>query len=167
MSASHTTPVYPNTPTAVPRVRWCFLAPVLLGVAFAAMHVLDKHFPGTLVFHMPGKMLGWVPMAIGGGLCLAGAGRFFRRGNKLMPTPTGRTLVTDGVFRLSRNPMYLGMALILVGLAITAGSATVWLVPPVFVVVIDRQLIRREEAMLAAQFGTDYDDYRRRVRRWV
>ncbi|MEM7627504.1 MAG: isoprenylcysteine carboxylmethyltransferase family protein [Planctomycetota bacterium] len=167
MTASQTSSVLNSPPAAVPRVRWFFLAPVLLSAAFAAMHVLDKHLPGTLLFHMPGKMVGWGPMLAGGAFCLAGAARFLRRGNNLLPKPDGRTLVTDGVFRISRNPMYLGMTLILVGLAVVAGSATVWLVPPAFAWLIDRQLIRREEAMLVHQFGPAYDDYRRRVRRWV
>lgn len=170
MTASQTTAVFraaSAAPGNAPRVRWFLLAPVLLGVAFAAMHVLDKHLPGMLVFRMPGKMVGWAPMLLGGAFCLAGAVRFFRIGNTLMPTPDGRTLLTDGVFRLSRNPMYLGMALILVGMAVIAGSATVWLVPPAFVWLIDRQLIRREEAILAAQFGDEYHAYRRRVRRWI
>ena len=167
MTASQSSTVLNAPPAAVPRARWFFLAPVLLTAAFAAMHVLDKHFPGTLIFHMPGKMVGWGPLSLGSAFCLAGAARFVRRGNTLLPKADGRSLVTDGVFRISRNPMYLGMVLILVGVAVIAGSATVWLVPPVFAAVIDRQLIRREEASLAQHFGEDYEAYRQRVRRWV
>ncbi|MEL7087062.1 MAG: isoprenylcysteine carboxylmethyltransferase family protein [Planctomycetota bacterium] len=156
-----------NGPTPAPRARWFCLAPVLLAVALVAIHVLDEHLPGAIWFRMPGKMLGWLPIAAGCLLCLAGAERFFRRGNTLLPRARGQQLVTGGVFRFSRHPMYLGMAMIVVGLALIAGSATVWLVPLAFVIVTDRQLIRREEAVLTEQFGEAYDDYRRRVHRWV
>lgn len=165
VSRASTPPAF--SPAAVPRIRRVFLAPVLLGFAFGLMHIFDKHYPGAVWFTMPWKLSGWLPLLVGCGFCLGGAVQFARQRTTLMPFSSSRALVTSGVFRVSRNPMYLGMAVILVGLAVVAGSATSFLVPPLFVIAVDRLLIRAEEAMLAEQFGEVYGDYRRRVRRWV
>lgn len=167
MSSSRAAQPTALSPTATPCVRRYFLAPVILIAAFVLMNLLDKRFPGAIWFTMPWKMLGWLPILLGCGFCLCGALQFARQHTTLLPFHASRTLVTTGVFRVSRNPMYLGMTLVLVGLAVTAGSATVWIVPPLFVLAIDLLLIRAEEAMLVERFGDDYDRYRRRVRRWV
>ncbi|MEM7683174.1 MAG: isoprenylcysteine carboxylmethyltransferase family protein, partial [Planctomycetota bacterium] len=104
---------------------------------------------------------------LGSALCALGAGHFASRRTTILPRRDSRVLVTTGVFALSRNPMYLGMAVILVGVCFIAGSATVWLVPIAFVAVIDRQLIGVEERMLRERFGQAYEAYRGRVRRWL
>lgn len=162
------TPSSSNTQPARVPIAWrVFTAPLLLTLAFVAIHILDKHGPGAIWFTMPWKMAGWAPILLGSGLCAAGAGHFAKRRTTIMPRQSSRVLVTTGVFAFTRNPMYLGMALILTGICVIAGSATVWAVPPVFVVVIDRTLIRLEERMLAERFGEDYRAYRQHVRRWV
>jgi len=164
--APTSTPVH-NRPARTSIAWRVFTAPLFLGLAFVTIHVLDKYFPATLWFTMPWKMAGWGPILIGSALCAAGAGHFARRRTTIMPRQPSRVLVTTGVFAFTRNPMYLGMAVILIGVCFIAGSATVWLVPPAFIIAIDRLLIRLEEAMLAERFGEDYAAYRRRVRRWV
>ncbi len=164
--ASTSAPPQPR-PARVPLAWWVFNAPLLLAVAFLSIHVLDNHAAGAIWFTMPWKMAGWGPILVGSALCAAGAGHFAKRRTTLLPRPGSRVLVTTGVFAFTRNPMYLGMAVILIGVCFIAGSATVWAVPPAFVWAIDRGLIRREEAMLADRFGDDYEAYRQRVRRWM
>ncbi|MEM8738667.1 MAG: isoprenylcysteine carboxylmethyltransferase family protein [Planctomycetota bacterium] len=161
------TPPAPPPSARATRTGRLFTAPLYLVVAFATIHLLDKHFPAAIWFAMPGKMIGWGPVLLGCGFCAAGATHFARHRTTLMPRRDSRALVTAGVFALTRNPMYLGMTLILLGLCVIAGSATVWVVPPLFVVAIDRGLIRIEERMLAQRFGDEYADYRTRVRRWL
>lgn len=92
---------------------------------------------------------------------------FVRKRTGVAPWTPATTLVTDGVYRFTRNPMYVGMALLYLGLS--AGLGLMWalvLFPPV-VLVIDRAVIRREEAYLQSRFGTAYNDYRAAVRRWL
>jgi len=86
--------------------------------------------------------------------------------NPLDPTKASR-LVTGGVFQISRNPMYLGMLLLLVGWAIGLGSASPWLILPIFVGVITFFQIIPEEQALQSLFGTEYLPYRQRVARWI
>ena len=76
-------------------------------------------------------------------------------------------MVTDGIYRYSRNPMYLGMALLLAAWALWLGNAAAWLGIVLFVALINRYQIRPEERILAAKFGDDYHSYCRRTRRWL
>lgn len=77
------------------------------------------------------------------------------------------SLVTGGVYRLTRNPMYLGMVLVLSGWAVWLGGITVWLGPVALLLWLDRFQIRPEERAMSARFGADYDAYRTRTRRWL
>ena len=76
-------------------------------------------------------------------------------------------LVTSGIYRYSRNPMYLGMALLLAGEALILQHALALFVPMVFVALMTAQQIRAEECALQARFGQAYTDYRSRTRRWL
>ena len=75
-------------------------------------------------------------------------------------------LVIDGLFRHSRNPIYLGLALALLGIALSFGSASPLLVWIGFCLALDQYYIPIEERGMLAAFGADYASYRRRVRRW-
>jgi len=95
--------------------------------------------------------------------------RFRRARTTINPMDPGAAsqLVTGGIFRISRNPMYLGLALLLAGWGITLGSLTVWLIPPLFVAYITRAQIIPEERALKARFTGEYREYCRHVARWI
>jgi len=121
-----------------------------------------------------GAATGIVPTTIGAlitiagmALTLAGALAHRRAGTSVEPWHPTTAVVTTGVYGLSRNPIYLGMALGQAGIAIAGASigALVMLVPAVLF--IQFYVIAREERYLEAKFGTEYEDYRARVRRWL
>ncbi len=95
--------------------------------------------------------------------------QFARRGTTFSPIAPARasTLVVDGVFRYSRNPMYLGTWCILLAVAVYWSNAIAAIVSLAFVLYIDRLQIQPEERVLQSKFGERYDEYRRRVRRWI
>ncbi len=106
---------------------------------------------------------------VGLGICVAGVLAFRRADTTVNPLQpqTASTLVTDGVYRITRNPMYLGLALMLLGWA-------VWLAAPltlagvvVFVLFIQRFQIIPEERAMARLFGEHFITYKSRVRRWI
>ena len=76
-------------------------------------------------------------------------------------------LVSAGIFHYSRNPMYLGMAMLLLGLAIKLGSAFALMVLPLFLIVITYLQIKPEEEALTSLFGASYSEYCQQVRRWI
>lgn len=108
---------------------------------------------------------------VAGGVALIVAARIrlSRAHTTWRPTEPERTsaLVTDGVYRVSRNPVYLGMAVILIGWAVWLASPLALAVTALFVVYLDRFQIRPEERVLAATMGDQYRRYAARVRRWV
>jgi protein-S-isoprenylcysteine O-methyltransferase Ste14 len=77
------------------------------------------------------------------------------------------TLVTNGIFRVSRNPLCLSLLLLLISYALRLDSWVVWLGPVLFASYITRFQIIPEEAVLAAKFGTAFQDYKRHTRRWI
>src|SRR2546426_1316558 len=115
----------------------------------------------------PLNYLGVAPMLAGIVLALSGRSLFIRHGTTVRPFEESSALVVSGPFRLTRNPMYLGMALFLAGVAVCLGTVTPWLAVPAFVWLITARFIRHEEAMLEQRFGVQYREYKKRVRRWV
>lgn len=85
----------------------------------------------------------------------------------ICPTADTTTLITGDIYAVSRNPMYLGMALMLVAPAMLTGSAAFYIAAAAFVLVIDRHFITFEEDKLARAFGEHFRGYRKRVRRWL
>ena len=112
---------------------------------------------------------GLVAAAAVAGLLLVGSAlRLFRdAGTRPEPWKPASSLTTRGIYRRTRNPMYLGMALVHAGIAVAIGSlAALFLLLPA-VIIVDRLVIRREEAYLSRRFGQPYIDYKERVRRWL
>jgi protein-S-isoprenylcysteine O-methyltransferase Ste14 len=105
------------------------------------------------------------------GLCVVQAGGVsFRRARTTVdPTKPGSAsaLVVSGVYRFTRNPMYLGMTLVLLGWGAFLLNALAFALVAVFVVYISRFQITPEERALSALFGAEYASYQARVRRWL
>jgi protein-S-isoprenylcysteine O-methyltransferase Ste14 len=93
--------------------------------------------------------------------------RFDRRGTPVHPFHQPTALVTDGAYRFTRNPMYLGLVAALLGTAVWLGSLTPFVVVPSFMVVMQELFIKHEERRLTEVFGQAYVEFRKRVRRWI
>lgn len=106
---------------------------------------------------------------VGLSLDLSGVLAFVRRRTTISPLSPRKSsaLVTTGVYRFTRNPMYLGMACLLSAWALWLGALLPWLAPVLFVAYITRFQIRPEERVLTGLFGRPYTDYCQRVRRWL
>jgi protein-S-isoprenylcysteine O-methyltransferase Ste14 len=102
-------------------------------------------------------------------LALDGAAmlHFRRSGTSMVPMRPTTALVTSGPYQFTRNPMYLGMAVLYVALALALGVIWALAVLPLVILAVDRLVIAREEPYLEGKFGDQYRDYKRRVRRWL
>lgn len=138
---------------------------------FAGLLVLTAGLALALPIHRvdraPFNFLGIVPIAAGIVLNLWSDHQLKQAQTTVKPDEQPTVLVTAGAFRLTRNPMYLGMSLILAGAAWLLGSPAALVCALIFMVAVTRWFIRREEANAAAAFGEAYSDYRRAVRRWL
>jgi protein-S-isoprenylcysteine O-methyltransferase Ste14 len=110
---------------------------------------------------------GLIVGAAGLAVMIAGAGLFVKLGTNVRPDRPSTRLVTTGIYRVTRNPMYLGMSILYAGLTLLFDSLVAWLFLPLVLIVIRTQVIAREERYLEARFGDDYGAYKARVRRWV
>ncbi len=133
---------------------------VLLILATAALDIAP-------LVASPWVYLGLAPMAAGIAIAVQGSRQFAAVETNIVPLTRSTTLVTDGVFAFSRNPMYLGMMLLLAGLAIIADNALAWSVVVAFWLIIQFAFIRQEERLMAETFGDAYNEYKMSVRRWV
>ena len=84
-----------------------------------------------------------------------------------IPFSEAKFLVLGGPYQVTRNPMYVGMALVLLGAAVFLASLAPFIVLPLFVLLINNRFILAEEAMLDEVFGEPYREYKRKVRRWL
>ena len=114
-------------------------------------------------------MAGALIALAGTSIAAAGLARLRRLGTTPDPIDieSATKLATDGIYRWTRNPMYLGMILVLVGWALALGAALAWVGPPAFALYIQRFQIVPEEAAMARKFGEDFERYRKTTRRWL
>jgi protein-S-isoprenylcysteine O-methyltransferase Ste14 len=148
-------------------MRKPLLPPVYLLASIIVMPGLHVLLPVARVLWFPWTLAGILPAVAGVALTLAGAFTFRRHRTTIKPFEVSSSLVRDGVFGYSRNPIYLGLILLLVGLALLLGSLTPFAVCVAFAVLLHYRFVRVEERMLADRFGTDWQDYSARVRRWL
>lgn len=134
-----------------------------LGIGFG----LDKVIGTGSLRRSVAVPVGAASIITGVGLMGSFVRAFQRAGTPLDPYTPSEAIVTDGPYRLTRNPGYLGMALIYTGIAIVANAPWALVPLPVAVAVMDRGVIAREERYLERKFGAPYADYKRRVRRWI
>lgn len=115
----------------------------------------------------PWRAVGALPIVLGVGLAVAALGWFRRRGTTHDPYGQPEALVVEGPYRFTRNPMYVGVMLVLLGIALLVAQWPYLLVPPLFFLAVRLGFVPREERRLAETFGDAYAAYRSRVRRWV
>jgi protein-S-isoprenylcysteine O-methyltransferase Ste14 len=147
-------------------MKWIDLPPVWLAV-FAALGWAQAARVPLGSFGAVGDWVGAALVAAGLALAVAAAVEFRRARTTIVPHLEPSAIVTSGVYRVSRNPIYLGDALILAGLGLRWDSVLALILVPVFVAVITARFIRPEEARLGARFGPAFDAWAARVRRWI
>jgi protein-S-isoprenylcysteine O-methyltransferase Ste14 len=112
-------------------------------------------------------MIGLITLLGAGALIVAAIHRMRRERTTVRPDRAAQHLVTSGVFKISRNPIYLGIAMLMFGLGLVAGQLWFFIFGLIACVILQKLAIEPEEAHLTALFGKRYRDYRKQVRRWI
>jgi protein-S-isoprenylcysteine O-methyltransferase Ste14 len=141
--------------------------PVWLLLHAAAALALDRWLPLRTVIPSPWTHLALVPGLLGAALVLWCVVLFRLRRTPILPFTETTALVNAGPYRLSRNPIYLGLLLLLLGEVVLLGSLGPWLVLPSFWLILRQRFVLKEEALLRARFGATYEAFCHRVRRWI
>jgi protein-S-isoprenylcysteine O-methyltransferase Ste14 len=134
-----------------------------------AMWALNHYSPLLTIIPEPWNLLGWRLMIIAAVPPVAAFLQFWRANTTINPVnpEATSTLVTTGAYAWTRNPMYLGLSILLLGWAIRLGTLSPFVGPLLFAPLIARVQIRPEEYALRMRFGKDYDHYCQRVNRWI
>jgi protein-S-isoprenylcysteine O-methyltransferase Ste14 len=148
--------------------RW-IPPPVAFVIAAVAMWLIGSAMEYGQFSFAYQSALGIALIVLGFAIVAVSLRSFARAGTTPNPLhPSNATeLVTSGAYALSRNPMYVGDAVALVGIAVWLGSLPSLLPIAAFIVYIDRVQIAAEEEAMTAIFGDRYAAYRRQVRRWL
>lgn len=143
------------------------LPPVYLLATLLLMVILHFFLPVAQADSLVLKIIGAVLMVSGIAMAAVSAGAFVKAKTPVIPFEPTTAVITTGLYRFTRNPMYLGMVLVLLGVASLLGSLSPIIPIPVFVVIIHNLFIRREEIFLEKLFGDEYTNYKATVRRWL
>ena len=141
-----------------------FPAAILLG--FALDHLLQLPFAVPEADSVPWIVAGFLVL-IGLVLFAAGVRSFSRAATPLPTNQPARVLVTTGIYRWTRNPIYLGFFLVYGGIGVASRSLWILILTLPLAITIRHGVIAREEAYLERRFGDTYRDYKARVRRWL
>jgi protein-S-isoprenylcysteine O-methyltransferase Ste14 len=152
-----------------PNVRipppFLFALPLLTGFLvqhFVPIRIVRGVDPERII-----RLVGWAEIAIALMLMAWAMGTFRRLQTPIIPIRRARTLVDEGPFALSRNPMYLGFTVLYLGISFVANAIWPLVFLPEAIALTYLFAIRLEEAYLTREFGEAYTSYRARVRRWL
>jgi protein-S-isoprenylcysteine O-methyltransferase Ste14 len=137
------------------------LVAILLSVGF--------HFLIPIIYFIrsPWNLIGILPIVFGIWINLSADQAFKKADTTVKPFETSSELIQEGVFRISRNPMYLGFEAILIGVTILLRSLSPFLIVILFPILMELVFIQPEERMLREEFGDQWERYRLRVRKWI
>ncbi len=141
--------------------------PILAGLYLLGALGLHYAFPVWKIVRPPYHLLGVIVLGAGIGVTGRALTLFKEAGTTHNPYGIPVALVTTGPFRFTRNPMYLGVTSVLLGIAILIGTLPLFLAPLLFFLTIHTVFIPDEERTLERIFGQQYVDYKSRVRRWL
>ena len=143
--------------------------PLIYAALFAVGYTADRIAPMRLFVDPPAavRLVGWALVALAALLAASAAFLFLRAGTTPDPRRPTTALVVHGPYRFTRNPMYLALALLYLGVALLLNAAWPLVLLPVAIMLVERWVIAREEAYLERRFGDAYRAYQARVRRWL
>ena len=145
--------------TTIPDLFWGFIiAQILLHYLFPIRKIIPfPYILSGIPLILIGLYLNWIWVA----------NRFRKEKTTIDPNVIPSKFISDGPFKVTRNPTYLGMALTFIGVAILLGSISTFIIPVIFIILTDKLVIPIEEKNMETKFGKKYMVYKKKVGRWV
>lgn len=141
--------------------------PAYYAAAFATGMLLQRAVPLDIPGRPTSALVGAAILVAGLALDAAGVASVIAHRTTIVPHRPVAKLITSGIYRFSRNPMYTGLAVVVAGGALVAGTWWPLVFLPLALLAVRQLAIKPEETYLAERYGSVYDDYRLRVRRWL
>jgi protein-S-isoprenylcysteine O-methyltransferase Ste14 len=136
-------------------------------IALVLCILLHFLIPFSFILVSPWNLIGLLPMVFGIWINISADRAFKRAITTVKPFEKSNTLIQDGVYRISRNPMYLGFVAILLGISVLLRSLSPYIVVVLFAILMEVMFIRPEEKMLLETFGDQWERYQSQVRKWI
>jgi protein-S-isoprenylcysteine O-methyltransferase Ste14 len=156
------------TPTPPDHAGVFIPPPLLYVVPLGIGALLQRLVPIAILPQSVGTITGgWLLFALGIALFAAALLNFHRARTSLIPVKPTTAIVESGPYRFTRNPMYVSMTLIYLGVTLWIDSIWPLVFLPIILFTVQRAVIAREERYLEAKFGEAYRGYKARVRRWI
>ncbi|MEL6202502.1 MAG: isoprenylcysteine carboxylmethyltransferase family protein [Pseudomonadota bacterium] len=146
------------------RLPW---PPMILVLALVFGYTLEALLPAGFSFPDQSRLIGWYVIAFALLIDAAAMFTLWRGKTTILPNQKSEHLVLSGIFRLSRNPIYVANVLLIIGFALRWSNAWLLVLAPLAGLATQELAIKREEAHLTARFGEEYLNYKSRVRRWL
>ena len=143
------------------------LPPIYFYACIVISVTLHFFFPIDEIIKLPYNWLGFLFFFLGGILNIWTDQLFKKVNTTVKPFEKPSKLIQKGPFKISRNPMYLGMALLLIGIGFVLGSITSFVGFVLFIVAMEISFINQEEKILLEVFGAEFEAYKKKVRRWI
>lgn len=150
-------------PNISPMVHPPIVALMFIVIAYFLGHFIPLPFVAPMFLRNIGLTLTFVGFLLGIGAFI----EFRKARTTLDPHGTAKQLVTSGIYRFTRNPIYLGFLLMVIGLPLNSGVYWGIIMAPFYMMTMTRLVIDREEVYLERKFGKTYASYKSRVRRWL
>jgi len=128
--------------------------------------ILHFTYPLKTIIFPPYNLFGITALIVGLWISLKGKNTFQKLGAPLIPGQKPILIVKEGLYNLTRNPMYLGFIISLLGIAIILGSISAFISPLFFYIIINFFFIPFEERLMENNFGQDFLDFKKQIRRW-
>jgi protein-S-isoprenylcysteine O-methyltransferase Ste14 len=143
--------------------------PVIYVAAFLLSIFIQKKFPlpNSLLESNFAIILGILFTTTGLNLILPAVIKFYKTKNTLIPNKPANSLQTAGIYAITRNPMYLGLLILYMGIGCLKGNAWSLILIPLVIFLVTKFVIRNEEEYLGRAFGIDYIEYQNKVKRWI
>ena len=143
------------------------MPPVYFYVLFVLTVSVPIFLPLPRLIDLPYSLLGWIFIVLGVILNFWSDSLFKKKKTTIKPGGKATYLIDFGPFKFSRNPIYLGMTLILLGVVFLFGSPVLFLFPFIFFLLMQQIFIPMEEKEMERSFGKNYVEYKKHVRRWI
>jgi len=160
-SAGEKEPVQKDNPGVIALPPFIFIA--FLGVGVILHNLFPMHFIHGPLRNIVGVIFLAYSVLVAGLAIL----QMRKAGTNIDVRKPATTIVSDGIYRFTRNPMYLSMALLMIAISILISNIWILILTPVFIIVIQKGVIEREEHYLEGKFGVEYTTYKQRTRRWI
>jgi protein-S-isoprenylcysteine O-methyltransferase Ste14 len=143
------------------------LPPTYFFISLVISALLHYTLPIKQIIDYPINLLGFLFFLIGGILNIWADQLLKKHNTTVKPNENPTSLIQTGVYKISRHPMYLGMAFLLIGAGFILGSVNSFVGTIFFVVSMEIRFIPLEEKLMQEQFGDEFDNYKKKVRRWL